>query len=155
MATEERSLCIEADHVSKTFGAGESLQAALKDVSVTIGTGEQWAVVGPSGSGKSTFLYLLGALDRPTAGRLRVNGRELGSLTVRERAEYRFSEVGFVFQDFQLLDPVSVGENVLLPFVGRPRERRIALSRAQQLLESVEMAEAWRKPAAVLSGGEK
>lgn len=146
---------VEAVGVFKVFRTGDAQQVALHDVTFSIGHGEQWTIRGPSGSGKSTLLYLIGALDRPTTGSLKVLGQELSHLSAAERAEFRFRQVGFVFQDFQLLESVSVGENTLLPFVGRPRERHRAINRARQLLESVGLGEAWSKPAGVLSGGEK
>lgn len=149
------TITFQLEQVSRAYGTGTAATAALRDVSWTVAPGEQWAVVGPSGSGKSTLLYLLGALDRPSAGRVWAGDRDLAALSPAARAEYRFHEVGFVFQDFQLVDSISVGENVLLPFVGRPRERRAAVDRAHQLLAAVDLADAWRKPAGVMSGGEK
>lgn len=142
---------IVAESLTKTYGNA----VALRSLSFSIEAGSHWAVRGPSGSGKSTLLYLLGALDRPTSGRLTVGGQVLSHLDAEARASFRYHMVGFVFQEFHLLDDLTVEENVLLPFVGRPRDRRAHREQALWLLEDVGLADARRKPAAVLSGGEK
>ncbi len=146
---------IRAEKVSRVFGQGERGVSALREVSFDMAPGSQWAVTGPSGSGKSTLLYLLGALDRPTAGSLTVGARDLAALTPAERALYRYTTVGFVFQEFQLIESLTVWENVLLPFVGRRPQRRTHEPRAQWLLDAVGMAAQAKQPAGVLSGGEK
>ena len=146
---------IRADKLSRTFGEGDRGVSALNGLTFEMAAGSQWAVTGPSGSGKSTLLYLLGALDRPTAGRLTVGGRDLAALSPGDRALYRYTTVGFVFQEFQLIDSLTVWENVLLPFVGRRRERRMHEERAQWLLEAVGIGDQVKQPAGVLSGGEK
>lgn len=142
---------IVADGVRRAYGDA----VAIRSLSFAIEAGSQWAVTGPSGSGKSTLLYLLGALDRPSAGTLRVGGQTLSDLDPNARALYRYHTVGFVFQEFHLLEDLSVEENVLLPFVGRLRDRRAHRERAVWLLEQVGLAGHRNQPAGVLSGGEK
>lgn len=139
------------ERVSRAFDTA----SALKELSFSMAGGSQWAIAGPSGSGKSTLLYLLGALDRPTAGTLSVGGQNLTDLDPNARALYRYSTIGFVFQEFGLLDDLTVEETVLLPFVGRPRERRRHLDRAVWLLDQVGVGRHRRTPAGVLSGAEK
>ncbi|MGC8489709.1 MAG: ABC transporter ATP-binding protein [Clostridia bacterium] len=142
---------IVADSLGKTYGSA----VAIRSLSFTLDAGTHWAVTGPSGSGKSTLLYLLGALDRPTSGHLRIGGRNLSELDPNARAAYRYSTVDFVFQEFHLLGDLTVEENVLLPFVGRPRDRRTHQDRALWLLQQVGLEAHRRQPAGVLSGGEK
>ncbi|MDA8344399.1 MAG: ABC transporter ATP-binding protein [Thermaerobacter sp.] len=128
---------------------------ALRWITIEIDTGEHVAITGPSGSGKSTLLALMGALDRPTSGKLTVDGMDLGILTPAERSRYRFEKVGFVFQEFHLLSHLTVLENVLAPFLGRAGERSKHQVRAKELLGVVGLSEALTRPAGVLSGGEK
>src|ERR1700730_10587124 len=94
---------LEMDHVGRTYRVGDEEVVALRDASVCIDSGELVAVVGPSGSGKSTFLQLVGLLDTPTQGADRFDGRDVSSLTDRERTRLRFESLGFVFQRFHLL----------------------------------------------------
>src|SRR6188768_1240241 len=99
------------EHVDKSYGA----QPVLRDVSLSVEAGELLSLVGRSGSGKSTLLHLLGGLDRRYAGKVEVLGRDLGQLDDGALARLRNAEVGFVFQAFNLLDHLSVRENVALP----------------------------------------
>src|SRR3954454_203628 len=112
---------VRLEEVSKSFVEGGRTREVLRGISLTVAEGELVALVGRSGSGKSTLLNLVAALDRPTAGRLEVGGRELGGLDERARTLFRRSPVGFVFQFFNLLPTLTVEENVLLPLelVGR------------------------------------
>ena len=142
---------IVAESLTRIYGD----MAAVRSLSFAIEQGSHWAIVGPSGSGKSTLLYLLGALDRPSSGLLTIGGHELSRLDAEARAAFRYHTVGFVFQEFHLLEDLTVEENVLLPFVGRPRDRRTHREQALWLLEEVNLGDHIRKPAGVLSGGEK
>jgi putative ABC transport system ATP-binding protein len=137
------------------FAMGEQIVHALDGVDVEIRPGEFLAVMGPSGSGKSTLLYLLGGLDRPTAGQVWVDGRELGALDENGLASYRRREVGFVFQSFYLLPAMTAAENVAFPLVfGRvPAEAR--QERAAGLLERVGLANRMDHRPTELSGGQQ
>ena len=97
---------------------------ALKNVSFTVENGEYVAIMGESGSGKTTLLNILAALDRPTAGEVFLNGKALSDVRERDLAAFRRSHLGFVFQDFNLLDTFSLRDNIFLPLVlaGRPYE---------------------------------
>ncbi len=146
---------IEARNVEKSYRQGEVTTAALRGVSLAIKDGEQVAITGPSGSGKSTLLALIGALDRPTSGELIANGVSLSTLGPAQRARFRFEQVGFVFQEFHLLPHLTVLENVLAPFTGRPKLRARRRQNAVALLDQVSLGALTNRPASVLSGGEK
>src|ERR1700682_247975 len=118
--------------------SGEQKLAVLRDVSFNIPQGAFVAILGPSGSGKSTLLGLLAGLDRPTAGRVWLDGLELGSLSEDERARLRGEKVGFVFQSFQLIPTLTARENIQVPLELRGLE---AVARANELLARVGLAE--------------
>ena len=106
---------LSVEGVSKAYDTPRGPLPVLEDVSFTLGAGESLCVVGPSGSGKSTLLYIIGTLERPSAGSVRVEGRDVHALGEAELAAFRNREVGFVFQDHFLLPQLSVLENVLAP----------------------------------------
>ncbi len=146
---------IELDHVWRIYHEGDEHVVALEDATVTFESGEMVAVVGPSGSGKSTFLQLTGLLDSPSAGAVRFDGREVGSLGDAERTRIRLHSLGFVFQRFHLLNELSALENVALPMEAAgaaPAERH---NRAAELLNSVGMGKRLMFKPAQLSGGQR
>jgi putative ABC transport system ATP-binding protein len=124
-------------------------------VSVRIDPGDYLAVVGPSGSGKSTLMHLLGALERPTAGTLRVGGRDVAGLGKDELARVRNETIGFVFQAFQLLPRTTAVDNVAMPLVYRGVRRSERRRRAEQALRSVGMEHRLGHTPNQLSGGEQ
>ena len=131
---------IKLTEVCKSHFRGDAEVPALRGVSCEIPTGSFTFVVGPSGSGKSTLLYLIGALDEPTSGSIAINGRRLSDFDAKTRDNYRRLEVGFIFQNFNLLGNLHAVENVLVPFMPRgiAAEKR---RRAVELLEQVGLGE--------------
>jgi lipoprotein-releasing system ATP-binding protein len=142
---------LEASHVTRTLPEGVVL---VRDVTLSIGRGEFIAITGPSGSGKSSLLYLLGLLDRPSEGRIALEGREMETLSDPELAAVRLSRLGFVFQFHFLLPEFTALENVLIPIrrLGR-LSRAEAEAEAMRLLESLGLGGAAAKLPEQLSGG--
>ncbi len=147
-------LIVEAEGLERIYTAGEARVAALAGLTLQVRRGEFVAVMGPSGSGKSTLLNILAGLERPSAGRVRVNGTDIGTLDEGALARYRRDVVGMVFQAFNLLPRYRVVENVAFPllFAGVPRDERVA--RARALLERLGMSARAEHRPSQLSGGE-
>ena len=128
---------------------------ALRGVSVLVAAGDYVAVVGPSGSGKSTLMHLLGALDRPSTGLLRVGGRDVAAMSQDDLARARNETIGFVFQSFQLLPRTSAVDNVAMPLVYRGVRRSERRKRAEAALQAVGMGHRLGHSPNQLSGGEQ
>lgn len=145
-----------AEKVRKIYRTGETEVQALKGISFQIGAGSFVSFVGPSGSGKTTLLNLIGCLDAPTSGTLKVAETDVASLDRTSGAVFRGQEIGFIFQDFNLLPVLSVYENVEYPLLMVQKtpeaERR---KRVMELLEAVGMTEQALKRPDQISGGQK
>ncbi len=152
----ERVSLIELTHVGKVYGTGDVAVQALKDASLTVDQGEYVAIMGPSGSGKSTLMYLLGCLDVPTSGRYILNGNDVRSLDEIELAAVRNHEIGFVFQQFNLLASLEAWRNVELPLLyGGERRRHVRRDQAIEALERVGLGHRYHHRPVELSGGEQ
>jgi putative ABC transport system ATP-binding protein len=146
---------VRARSIRKDYGSGEGLVRAVDGVDLDVIRGETLAVMGPSGCGKSTLLHLLGGLDRPTAGELWLAGQRIDEMSERALARLRRSDIGFVFQAFQLMNELTVLENVELPALLAGRSPRAARHRAAELLEQVGLAQRTAHLPAALSGGQR
>jgi len=147
--TEKSMALIELRDVRKVYDLGEVRVNALEGVSLSIDRGEYVALIGPSGSGKSTLMNVLGCLDEPTGGSYRLAGEEVSTLSRNARARIRSRQIGFVFQNFNLLARTPAVDNVELPLLysaGAPAGRR---QRAIAVLEQVGMGDRPRRTAAV------
>jgi putative ABC transport system ATP-binding protein len=145
---------IQLTEVTKQF-EGRRRVTALEGVTFAVARGEMVSIVGPSGSGKSTLLNLIGGLDRPSSGEVRVDGRSLGSLGDDELTRVRRDTIGFIFQFFNLLPSLSCLENVALPLHLRGWPRRKAGERARELLDLVQLGRRLEHLPDELSGGER
>ena len=145
---------IEIRNVEQKYSTGDTVVHALRGISCDIAAGGFTFIVGPSGSGKSSLLYLLGALDEPAAGEITVDGRTLSALTARQRDAYRRDDVGFIFQNFNLLNNLTAVDNVLVPYLpgGISAERR---HEAVELLKQVGLGNRLDHRPCQLSGGEQ
>jgi lipoprotein-releasing system ATP-binding protein len=142
--------------VRKEYPTRSGPLPVLAGVSLSLARGESIAVMGPSGSGKSTLLHILGTLDRPTTGSVKLDGSDPFALSESELAGFRNRRIGFVFQDHHLLPQVSVLENVLIPtLVNREANRTEVTQYARELLDRVGLATRLDHRPAELSGGER
>jgi putative ABC transport system ATP-binding protein len=146
---------VEAQNLTRRYALDHSIVAALEDATFDIQAGDFLAVAGPSGSGKSTLLNLIGCIDRPTAGTLRIGGVDTAKLKPRELSALRRKKIGFVFQCFNLIPVFTALENVEYPLIlqGLPASER--RNRASQALEAVGLSGRARQRPDLLSGGER
>ncbi len=146
---------IELEKVSRIFEVGDQQVAALRDISLTLGTGEYISLMGPSGSGKSTLLNLIGLLDRPSSGTYRLEGRNVSDLDDKQQAEVRSQKIGFVFQSFHLVPRLTAAQNVELPMMlaGVLAEER--QTRVRELLQNYGLTERADHRPDQLSGGQR
>ena len=148
---------LDVIHIKKIYSTKQSSQQciALKDISFKVEPGEFIAVMGPSGSGKTTLLNILASLDKPTAGKVILDGQDMGKIKNRELSSFRRNNLGFVFQDFNLLDTFSVKDNILLPLVlsRTPYEKMEA--RLMPLAKQLGIVPLLEKYPYEISGGEK
>ena len=145
---------LSVDRVSRTYHAGDVAVAAVADVSLEVARGEFVAVVGPSGCGKSTLLHLCGAMERPTTGRILLDGVRLDTLADDGLTRVRRERLGFVFQFFNLLPTLSLVENVALPLLLAGGDRTRALAAAREWATTLGLAHRLDHRPAQLSGGE-
>ena len=145
---------IELQDVSKLYGFGDATTVALDEVTLVIEPGEFVAVMGPSGSGKSTLMNMIGLLDRPTHGTYKLGERHVSRLRPNQRAKARRDTIGFVFQSFNLLQGITVLENVALPLAYKGMTRTRRLKQAGYVLDRVGLADREYFYSHQLSGGQ-
>ncbi len=146
---------IDVENVSKTYRLGLTEVSALRAVRLTIAEGEFAVIAGPSGSGKSTLLNLIGALEPPTQGTIRIQGTEITRLTSKAQARWRLHTIGYVFQTFNLLPMLTAFENVEYPLSLQQRPRAERRQRVNALLEQVGLGAVSLHRPAQLSGGQR
>ena len=146
-------IILQTDNLKKIYGSGENAVHALDGVSLTIEKGEFTAIVGTSGSGKSTLLHMLGGLDRPTDGKVFVDGKDIFSLKDEELTIFRRRKIGFVFQSYNLIPVLNVYENIVLPIEldGRRPDRDFI----QQILQTLGLEQRLEALPGQLSGGQQ
>lgn len=146
---------ISLESIKKTYVLGEQIVDALKGVDLKIFKGEYIALMGPSGSGKSTLMNIIGCLDTPSSGNYWLNGKEVSQMSDAHLSEVRNTEIGFVFQTFNLLNRLNAIDNVALPLVyaGVPQNERI--QRAKVVLEKVGLKDRMNHKPNELSGGQR
>lgn len=151
----DNDLILRTEGLSKIYLNGPEKTVAIDDVNMNVHRGELLAVYGPSGSGKTTLLFLLGGLDRPTSGKIFLNDLEVSSLDERRLSKVRRSEVGFVFQNYNLVEELTVSENVKLTMMFEGKSKQEMTQRASELLRQVGVAHKERYRPSQLSAGEQ
>lgn len=143
---------IEITSLNKKFKQGSSTISAVDDVNLKISEGEFWAIIGPSGSGKSTLLQLLGALDRPTSGKVEIDGKDITRQSDGKLAKLRQTMLGFVFQNFNLIPTLTASQNVEAAIAKRTKENKLQV---KELLKQVGLESRVKHLPSLLSGGEQ
>lgn len=146
---------IEIRNIIRDFKLGQQTVHVLKGIDLDIKKGEYVAIMGPSGSGKSTLMNLLGCLDTPTSGTYVLNGKDVSQMSEDELAEIRNTEIGFVFQTFNLLPRTTALENVALPMIYAGASKKVRSERASEVLTDVGLADRMDHKPNQLSGGQR
>lgn len=149
------SLAVEIHNLYKTYKLGSIEVEVLKGINLSVEKGEFVSIMGPSGSGKSTLLYLIGGLDKPSSGSIKVNGRELSNMTDRIESLMRRREIGFVFQFYNLIPNLNVEENIMLPILLDGKKIKHYKDRLEELLSIVGLSNRRHHTPRELSGGQQ
>ena len=130
---------LEIEHVTKYYGSGEAVSRALCGVSFTMEPGEFTAVMGASGSGKSTLLNVIATIDRPSSGSIRLEGKDIAGMGEEDLAAFRRDRLGFIFQEYNLLDTLTVAENIVLPLNLQKRPLRETQDKLRTVADALEL----------------
>ena len=149
------NILVETLGLTRTYRSGSVENTVLKDIDLEVERGEILSIMGPSGCGKTTLLNLIGGLDHPTRGDVRINGKRLGGMSDAELTKFRLREVGFVFQFFNLIPTLTAAENVQLPLILAGGDREEVLERSSHLLGQVGLSDKLGRMPYELSGGER
>ncbi len=146
---------IESIGLNKSYSMGKVEVEVLKNINVQIDEGEFVSIMGPSGSGKSTLLYLIGGLDKPTSGKIRIKGRELDGLNDEQESKLRRQEMGFIFQFYNLIPNLNVEENIMLPILLDGKKLKDYRKELDEILETVGLTDRRHHTPRELSGGQQ
>ena len=146
---------LEINNVTKYYGSGDAVSKALNGVSFRMEQGEFTAVMGASGSGKSTLLNVIATIDRPSSGRILLEGKDIAELREQELAAFRRDRLGFIFQEYNLLDTLPVAENIVLPLNLHKRPVQETQEKLQSVSASLEITEQLPRFPRQLSGGQR
>jgi putative ABC transport system ATP-binding protein len=155
LSTEHSALAVRASGVTKQFGAGEAAVMALRGVDAEVRMGELTLLVGPSGCGKTTLISVIAGLLDPTAGEVEVLGEDLTNLRGRRLVEFRGRNIGFVFQQYNLLPSLTAAENAAVPLLIAGWARPKAVAKAKEVLDQLGLADRANSPPNQLSGGQQ
>ena len=155
MSDNQSQIALEVNDITKVFATSAGIFEALRGISFVIKRGEFVSIVGPSGSGKSTLLNMIGALDRPTSGKVYIDGIDIFSLRDGEIASMRNKLIGFIFQSFNLINRSTVQKNVELPAIISDMSKQERNHRAFMLLETLGVADKAKFKTSSLSGGQQ
>lgn len=144
---------LKIEHLSKTYGEGESAVKALDDVSFTVNKGEFIAIIGPSGSGKSTILHMLGGVDRPTSGKVFVDNTDIYNLNETQLAIFRRRQIGLIYQFYNLIPVLTVEENIKLPLL--LDEHKVDKKQFSDIVKTLNLANRLKHLPNQLSGGQQ
>lgn len=146
---------LEIKNITKYYGSGDNVSKALNGVSFAMEQGEFTAVMGASGSGKSTLLNVIATIDRPSSGSILLEGRDIAEMREQELAAFRRDRLGFIFQEYNLLDTLTVAENIVLPLNLQKRPLQVTQDRLQRVAASLEITDQLSKFPRQLSGGQR
>jgi len=146
---------LKAENIYKRYGIGENRQDVLKGIDLHLAEGEFVSIMGPSGSGKTTLLNTLSSIDRPTQGSIKINGSELTKMKDKALAHFRKEQLGFIFQDYHLLDILTVKENILLPMTIKGANKKEAEKAFIDVTKALDIEATKNKYPSELSGGQK
>jgi putative ABC transport system ATP-binding protein len=152
---KDNNILIKIESLSKVYGSKESKVKAVDDVSFDIHEGEFIALLGASGSGKSTLLHVIGAMDKSTSGTIYYKNKKINKMKEKELNKLRLQNIGFIFQTFNLMQSLTVLENVMLPMLLNKTPRKEAINRAKELINMVDLSERINHIPSKLSGGQK
>jgi putative ABC transport system ATP-binding protein len=153
--TRRSEVVIELDHVVKVYGTKKTEYTAIRDISMSVKKGEFVSVLGPSGSGKTTLMNLIGTLDRPTSGRILLDGVDTSTLDSRELAVLRNRKIGFIFQSYNLVPYLNMLENVTLPLIVDGLDTTENIERGREMLKEVGLDGKLALKPNELSGGQQ
>ena len=152
---DEKQVLIRVRSISKTYRMGDVVVHALRDIDLDIMQGEYLSVMGPSGSGKSTLFNMIGALDKPSGGSIDIAGVDLTSLTSRQRAYFRNTHIGYIFQAYNLIGALTATYNVMLPLLFSGLDEHDSRKRAEEVLGEVGLGDRLHHRPDELSGGQQ